>query len=196
MKKIIVTLLIITAFLLVACGEDTKQNEENNVVEDNQSTNDAESKQSESDNDSSDEASSKENNESNSNVENPLSDYSSEEIEYARIWLQLGANQDVDTLYAEHISAGEPLNSDDESTVDYPEDVVQLSGTRLVDGVVTYSSNGDGTINVYNVPKRWDGMNPAGEVFYEDIIENTELISVDPGADENVEALIKMLEIN
>nr|WP_246569975.1 hypothetical protein [Lentibacillus saliphilus] len=125
-----------------------------------------------------------------------LTEYSSEEIEFARVWLQLGANQDIDQLYAERISAGEPLNPDDETSLDYPEDVVQLSGSRLIDGVVTYSSNGDGTVNVYNVPKRWDGKNPAGEDTYKKIIESTKQESIDVWQDEQVEALIKKLKID
>ncbi|WP_289889940.1 hypothetical protein [Virgibacillus pantothenticus] len=43
-----------------------------------------------------------------------------------------------------HIPAGTPLNPDDETSVNYPEDVIQLVGSRLVDGS-TYSSNVDGT---------------------------------------------------
>ncbi|TWT25456.1 hypothetical protein FQV30_13210 [Planomicrobium sp. CPCC 101110] len=124
-----------------------------------------------------------------------LSQYSSEEIEYARVWLQLGANQDIDGLYVQPIPAGEPLNPDDETSGTYPEDVIQLAGSRLVDGSITYSGNGDGTINVYNVPLRWDGEYPAGEEFYAEIIDNTELVAVDVGGDEEVIRLIKLLNI-
>ncbi|API92415.1 hypothetical protein KM914_11270 [Virgibacillus pantothenticus] len=66
-------------------------------------------------------------------------------MEYARVWLQLGEIKDVDELNVRHIPAGTPLNPDDETSVNYPEDVIQLAGSRLVDGSVTYSSNGDGT---------------------------------------------------
>lgn len=82
--------------------------------------------------------------------------YSSEKIEYARVWLQLGPNQEIDELYVRHISAGEPINPNDDTSASYPEDVTQLAGSRLVDGSVTYHGNGDGTIHVYNVPLRWD----------------------------------------
>lgn len=125
-----------------------------------------------------------------------LSQYSAEEIEYARVWLQLGANQEIDELYVEHLSKGTPLNPDDVTSIDYPEDVIQLSGTRLVDGVITYSGNGDGTINVYNVPKRWDGKNPAGEDVYKKVIEDIEQEYIDIGDDEKVEKLIEILNIN
>lgn len=130
----------------------------------------------------------------NSEEEDALSQYSSEEIEYARVWLQLGPNQDIDGLYVKRIPAGTPLNPDDETSGTYPERVIQLAGSRLVDGSVTYSGNGDGTINVYNVPLRWDGQYPAGEAFYTEIIENTELVPVDVGEDEEVVRLIELLK--
>ena len=125
-----------------------------------------------------------------------LSQYSSKQIEYARVWLQLGANQDIDGLYVQHIQAGTPLNPDDETSAGYPEEVIQLAGSRLVDGSVTYSGNGDGTINVYNVPLRWDGKYPAGEKFYIDIIENTKTVNIDTGDDKKIIELIKLLNVN
>ncbi|WP_367619254.1 hypothetical protein [Planococcus shenhongbingii] len=126
--------------------------------------------------------------------EDALSQYSSEQIEYARVWLQLGPNQDIDGLYVERIPAGTPLNPDDDTSGVYPEDVIQLAGSRLVDGSVTYSGNGDGTINVYNVPLRWDGEYPAGEEFYTEVIDNTELVAVDVGEDKEIIRLIKLLK--
>lgn len=126
-----------------------------------------------------------------------LSEYSSEEIEYARIWLQLGDTQDIDKLNVKQISAGEPLNPDDKTSVDYPEDVVQLTGSRLAEGSVTYSSNGDGSIKLYKkVPQRWDGENPAGEDTYKEIVEDTEQETINPGDDDKVEELIKILNID
>ncbi|MBG9586031.1 hypothetical protein [Cytobacillus firmus] len=120
-----------------------------------------------------------------------LSQYSSQQIEYARVWLQLGPNQDLDELYVRHIPAGTPLNPEDETSAHYQEDVIQLAGSRLADGSVTYKGNGDGTVNVYNVPLRWDGQYPAGEKFYSDIIENTKQVSIEPGEDEKVIELIE-----
>lgn len=127
-------------------------------------------------------------------AESALDAYSSEQIEYARVWLQLGPNQELDGLYVKQIPAGTPLNPDDETSGVYPEDVIQLAGSRLVDGSVTYSGNGDGTINVYNVPLRWDGQYPAGEDFYEEIINDTELVAIDTGNDEDVIRLIELQE--
>lgn len=125
----------------------------------------------------------------------PLKEYSNEQIEYARIWLQLGPNQEIDELNITRIAAGTLLNPDDETSAVYPEDVIQLAGARLVDGSVTYSGNGDGTINVYNVPLRWDGEYPAGEQFYKEILENAKLVSVENGDDEKVIELIKLQKV-
>ncbi|WP_373894361.1 hypothetical protein [Virgibacillus sp. CBA3643] len=128
-------------------------------------------------------------NASGSEEDNPLS-------EYARVWLQLGDMKDVDELNVHQIPAGTPLNPDDETSAAYPEDVIQLAGGRLVAGSVMYSGNGDGTINVYNVPLRWDGEYPAGEEFYEDIIENTSLEQIDTGDDEEIIELIDKMNVD
>ncbi|QKX51024.1 hypothetical protein HF394_10730 [Planococcus glaciei] len=130
----------------------------------------------------------------NQQDEDAFAEYTSEQIEYARVWLQLGPNQDIDGLYVERIPADTPLNPDDETSGVYPEDVIQLAGSRLVDGSVTYSGNGNGTINVYNVPLRWDGEYPAGEEFYTEIIDNTELVLIDVGEDTEVIRLIELLK--
>jgi hypothetical protein len=121
--------------------------------------------------------------------------YSSEQIEYARIWLHLGPNQEIDELNVLHIPAGTPINPNDDTSSHYPENVIQLAGSRLVEGSVTYSGNGDGTINVYNVPLRWDGNYPAGEEFYTDIIKNTKLVTVQQGDNEKIIKLIQLLNV-
>lgn len=132
-----------------------------------------------------------------------LSKYSSEEIEYARVWLQLGPNQDIDELYVTHISAGTALNPDDDTNVGYPEDVIQIYGSRMVDGMVTYSGNGDGTINLYNIPYRWyGGLSRPDDVSVDDmreqmkeIITHTELISINPGNEEEIINIIHKMNI-
>lgn len=99
------------------------------------------------------------------------------------------------------ISAGTPINALDEGSLDYPENVIQLSGSRLVDGIVTYSSNGDGTINIYTVPTRWG--NP--EIYTNDssiieketrkIIKNIKTEYVEPGDAEQVASIISKLQL-
>ncbi|EOR21418.1 hypothetical protein KGR20_23765 [Cytobacillus oceanisediminis] len=125
-----------------------------------------------------------------------LSKYSAQEIEYARIWLQLGPTQDIDALSVQTFHEGEPLNPNDETSANYPEDVIHLSGSRLAEGSITYSGNGDGTINVYKVPHRWDGKYPAGEQFYIDFfINDTKLVKVGTGDNEKIVELIDKMFI-
>lgn len=127
-----------------------------------------------------------------------LSHYSSQQIEYARVWLLLGPNQEIDELNVRVIPAGEPVNPLDETSATYSEEVIQLAGSRLVDGSVTYSGNGDGTINVYNVPLRFEKNVPKDldknymRKLTESMIENTELVYVDPGQEEEIIKLIKL----
>lgn len=132
-----------------------------------------------------------------------LSKYSSEEIEYARIWHQLGPNPDIDKLYVIKKSAGTPLNPkhEDVSAV-YPEDVIMLKGTRIVDGAVTYSGNGDGTINVYKVPVRWnerlDGEDNKDEIkeSTERIAKETEKVEIEAFANEKIIEYIEKIELD
>nr|WP_204419163.1 hypothetical protein [Bacillus tianshenii] len=131
-----------------------------------------------------------------------MSGYTAKQIEYARVWLQLGPNQELDELNAHLIPAGTPINPNDDTSSLYPEDVIQLAGSRLVDGSVTYSGNGDGTINVYNVPLRWETNVPDDlpenymQKLTEEIIETTELVYVDPGDNEKIIELIKLLKVH
>ncbi|MEC1545807.1 hypothetical protein [Bacillus halotolerans] len=139
-------------------------------------------------------------NEVNSEKDNVLAEYSSEKIEYARVWLQLGANQEIDELNVRHISAGEPINPNDDTSAGYPEDVIQLAGSRLVDGSVTYSGNGDGTIKVYNVPLRWDSSDDLSKGVMrevtENIIKNAKTVYVDTGDSEKIKRLIDIMTIH
>ncbi|MEW4264128.1 hypothetical protein Q0N30_10580 [Priestia megaterium] len=129
-----------------------------------------------------------------------LSDYTSKQIEYARIWLQLGPNQEIEELNVRHISAGELVNIYDDTSASYPKDVVTLEGSRSVDGSVTYSSNGNGTIDVYDVPSHWPSSAQVDKGFMknytEDIIRNTKLVHVDPGEDKKIIELINVMKIH
>lgn len=136
-------------------------------------------------------------NEEKGKEDNVLAAYSSEKIEYARVWLQLGSNQEIDELNVRHISAGEPINPNDNTSASYPEDVIQLAGSRLVDGSVTYHGNGDGTIHVYNVPFRWDSADDLDQGVMqevtENIIKNAKKVYVDPGDNEKIKQLIDIM---
>ncbi|MEC1290442.1 hypothetical protein P9B58_09335 [Bacillus mojavensis] len=220
--------LMLLVLLLVGCmgGKEEKLNNDSSLqsVENNNETNDSnqiskdesetttgseesvtndsnENASKESSTDESQETSSEEiRNEEKSQKDNVLAEYPSEEIEYARVWLQLGANQEIDELNVRHISAGEPINPNDDTSAGYPEDVIQLAGSRLVDGSVTYSGNGDGTIKVYNVPLRWDSSDDVSKGVMrevtENIIKNTKTVHVDTGDSEKIKHLIDIMAIH
>ncbi|GGC77505.1 putative lipoprotein YdeJ [Thalassobacillus devorans] len=211
MKKLIKVFggisLLLLLVLLLGCSAGTAEETNTDAAVDSEEeskTNNNEDSETEKSGDEDSEATSSGENTSNeesdtasgSAEEDPLADYSSEEIEYARVWLQLGELKEVDELNVRHIPSGTPLNPDDETSADYPEEVIQLAGSRLVAGSVIYSGNGDGTINVYHVPLRWDGEYPAGESFYSDLIENTKLVAVDTGNEKDIIELIEVLNIH
>lgn len=79
-----------------------------------------------------------------------------EEIEYARLWYDHTKSQTPPHLTVLFKEAGAPINeSTEDETIVFPEDVVILVGEFTADGMMTYHSNGDGTINVYDVPSHW-----------------------------------------
>ncbi|GIN99139.1 putative lipoprotein YdeJ [Siminovitchia terrae] len=132
---------------------------------------------------------------SGSEEKDPLSDYSAKEIEYARVWLEVVGNKDIDTLIVSH-------TSEEESVIKYPEGVVHLFTDFLAGGNVYYNSNGDGSINLYDFPTRWpspeqlkEERNQTMEEYIQDIIDNPEKVMIDPGDDEEVEKTIKKIEI-
>ncbi|WP_130860530.1 hypothetical protein [Gracilibacillus phocaeensis] len=136
------------------------------------------------------------NEEPNNAEDNALSAYSSEEIEYARVWLQIIGNQDVTELNVSRTSAGEPVNPYDDNSVNYPEDIITLYGEFMAEGIVTYSGNGDGSINLYDVPSHWpsdEQIDESMEEYTENIINNTELISIDTGNEEEIIPIIDKL---
>ena len=184
--------------------EEKKDSEKPSISEDSE-TNES-SVQNESDQSvvSSTKDSSTESDEKDSTIKediNPLSEYTNEQIEYARIWLQLGPNQDIDGLYIKKISKGSKLNPDDEYSAIYPEDVIQLAGSRLVDGSITYKSNGNGTIVVYKVPQRWDYSPITPEIVdgvslgTKQLLEDTYQVEVNTGNPEDIKSLIEIEQV-
>ncbi|WP_440896960.1 hypothetical protein ACS127_02835 [Amphibacillus sp. Q70] len=195
-------------FLLVACGnsseedssfeetpevEDEDTNEEENSSDQGAST-DEDSLPSNEDMDNEDVDSSEESAEAD-----PLADYSEQEIEYARVWLEVGSTDDPGTLNVNRVSAGTPINTMIDSPPTYNEDVIMLTGEAGAMGIVVYSGNGDGTINHYSkVTYRWE--NPAGlsddelRAEYEEILEHTEHVEIDTHNDDDVIRIIEQIE--
>ncbi|WP_440897077.1 hypothetical protein ACS127_03575 [Amphibacillus sp. Q70] len=137
-------------------------------------------------------------NETESIDDDALSAYSSEEIEYARVWLQMIGNQDIEELNVSHTSAGEQVNPYDDDSVDFPENVITLQGQVMAEGTVTYSGNGDGTINLYELPSHWpshEQIDEPMEEYTENIINSTERIYIETGNDEEIVNIIDKLSI-
>lgn len=128
-------------------------------------------------------------------TDSSLSAYSPAEIEYARVWLEVIGNKNIEELNVSLRLVGEPINPYEEDSAAYPEDVIVLGGKTMADGNVTYSSNGDGTINLYEVPPHWqEGTLPEGKTMAEytsDIINNPIIVPISTG---NEEDIIKLIE--
>lgn len=129
-----------------------------------------------------------------------LSDYSAAEIEYARVWLEVIGNKTVEELNVSSLPAGEPINAyEPENSAVYPEEVVVLSGKTMADGTVVYGSNGDGTINWYQVPSHWQvGVLPEGRTMLDytsEIAANPVLVPISTGSEADVIALMEKIQV-
>src|SRR5690625_364415 len=127
LKLIVMALLI---FMLIGCSSNVNEgstDDEENIsigksVEDKvNDLNEADRNDQHTIHDDSNDISSEENEDSVEKNNDPLAAYSSEQIEYARIWLQLGPNQEIDELNIRQITASETVHSSDETNVKYPE---------------------------------------------------------------------------
>lgn len=140
-----------------------------------------------------------------STIEKPenslLSSYTDEQIEYASVWLSLGVNQQIDELNVLRIPAGTLINPNDTSSAVYPVNTIQLCGSRLIDGSVTYSRNNDGTITVYNVPQRWETNLPEGldknymKQYTQSLIDNGQIKQLALGTPDHIIKLINIQNI-
>ena len=129
----------------------------------------------------------------------PLAGYDPLDVEYARIWLQLSPHPAAEAINVHIIPQGTLINPYLANGARYPETVTQLAGNRLVDGVVTYSSNQDGTINLYNIPLRFDlpdfSAIPESTYIHETykMAHTTQRIAVDPNQPAQVIQTIQKL---
>lgn len=125
----LIAILATMSFILIACSNDKskiKSNSENSSIEEKQNNSDEDDNQASEPDDTTAESEGNKtdsnefndkpsnNNSSNNQPEEKkgsiLSAYSSKEIEYARVWLQLIKKGDIEELRVQHIAAGEPVN--------------------------------------------------------------------------------------
>lgn len=131
-----------------------------------------------------------------------LDSYSGEEIEYARVWMQFMEVQDITELNVNKVSVGTPINPHVDKSSNYPEDVVILTSDMTANGIITYSSNGDGTINIYPIPSQFppeefiqeeEGMDMQEYTQY--LTDNTEKMDVAPLDDDKVAEFLDSVDI-
>lgn len=198
MKKILISLSVLSLLSACGVGADTDKEEGQNTepeIEETDKINEENIEEDES-------SENKPEDTSKSNVENAdeniLSEYTTEQIEYARVWLNFGPNPEIEELYYDILPAGTPINPDVEGSATYPEDVVRLYGGRRVDGVITYSGNGDGTINIYNIPYSWDMNDDIEDEVYitesEKALKDIQTDYVEPMEDEEIVEIINKLQ--
>ncbi|MGD6968729.1 hypothetical protein ACQCVP_20125 [Rossellomorea vietnamensis] len=199
---ILLTVFLVTLFLS-ACGSSSAQhdanssNQDNSAEEENAYGNESNNDADEVSTTNNDDTGSNENTSADSTESEALSGYSAEEIEYARVWLQIVGNPDIEELNVVHISAGDQVNPYDDDSVNYPKEVISLGGKVMADGTVTYSGNGDGTINVYNLPSHWPSnkqIDTSMEEYTKDIITNTKQVYIEPRSDEEISTLIEKIK--
>lgn len=121
-----------------------------------------------------------------------LKDYSPKYIEYARVWLNVIGNQGVTELNISEEKEGTIINYFDDNSPVYPTDVKVITGSATADGMVIYSGNGDGTIDIYPVPSHWHAPPEDLPALYEDILNPTTMY-LEPMLDEQVIRLIKRI---
>jgi hypothetical protein len=212
MKKTVMPIMMLVAasILLMACSDDagsekthtgaevskSESKSDSAEISESDSGGEAEGAKSIEEADPAEDAPSAESggNQSKGNEDNPLSQYSAKEIEYARVWLQVVGNSGTAEINVRHLSAGEPVNPYDDKSAVFPENVTVLAGDIMADGAVTYSGNGDGTINLYHIPSHWPSaqqIEGSMKDYTEEIISNTEKVYINPGDDEEVSKLIE-----
>ncbi|MDK9861422.1 hypothetical protein P1A29_13405 [Staphylococcus equorum] len=174
MKKVILAISIVGLLvILVGCNSNSSSD-----------TNTSQSKYNEKNNDSN------ENQQSIDKKKSYLNNFNSEEIEYARVWYQLISTRNdlkgIRDVYVTEIPKGSKVNPQTQNSAVYKENVVKLEAPMRAGGSITYSSNGDGTINVYNnIPYKWESSQTSDysqrdKITRKAIEDNIETIYIKP----------------
>lgn len=131
---------------------------------------------------------------------NPLSGYTNDQIEYARVWLAvMGTHYKTDLasgnfkLHVSHSAAGAAVNPYDSTSLTFPTETVTLSGEYGYQSLVVYSSNHNGTITCYPVPSHFQG-DPRDQAAVkkqeQEILDQATIVSIPTGNPEDVKELI------
>lgn len=133
-----------------------------------------------------------------------LDNFNSEEIEYARVWYQLISTKNdlkgIKNVYVTKIPKGSRVNPQAKNSAVYKTDVVKLEAPMKAGGSITYSSNGNGTINVYNnVPYKWESpqnsdYSQMDKITEKAIEDNIEKIYIKPNDNKQVAKLANKIK--
>src|SRR5699024_215756 len=227
MKKFILAISIVSFLVFLAgCNNKSSENHDNNSSsdthtsenKDNETQNETDKKTNTSENrdarDNNKEQNDnkyqeKQNNESHQSTDknkNYLNNLSSEKIEYARVWYQLISTKNdlegIRNVYVTKIPKGSKVNPQAQDSAVYKEDVVKLEAPMKAGGSVTYSSNGDGSINVYNsIPYKWESpqnsdYSQMDKITRKAIEDNVETIYIKPHDNKTVAKLANKVKYN
>lgn len=231
-KIILPILIVSLSVILVSCNNnDSEHHNDNNSSDtntsenkDNEASNEIDEKTNTSDSADNSESSNKQNKEKNDNKKQEknndsnkkqqstdknksyLNNFNSKEIEYARVWYQLISTRNdlkgIKNVYVTEIPKGSKVNPQAKNSAIYKEKVVKLEAPMRAGGSVTYSSNGDGTINVYNnIPYKWENSQNSdysqmNKIKKKAIEENIETVYIKPYDNKTVAKLASKIRYN
>ena len=231
-KIILPILIVSLSVILVSCNNnDSEHHNDNNSSDtntsenkDNEASNEIDEKTNTSDSGDNSKSSNKQNKEQNDNKKQEknndgnknqqstdknksyLNNFNSKEIEYARVWYQLISTRNdlkgIKNVYVTEIPKGSKVNPQAKNSAIYKEKVVKLEAPMRAGGSVTYSSNGDGTINVYNnIPYKWENSQNSdysqmNKITKKAIEENIETVYIKPYDNKTVAKLASKIRYN
>ena len=231
-KIILPILIVSLSVILVSCNNnDSEHHNDNNSSDtntsenkDNEASNEIDEKTNTSDSADNSESSNKQNKEKNDNKKQEknndsnkkqqstdknksyLNNFNSKEIEYARVWYQLISTRNdlkgIKNVYVTEIPKGSKVNPQAKNSAIYKEKVVKLEAPMRAGGSVTYSSNGDGTINVYNnIPYKGENSQNSdysqmNKITKKAIEENIETVYIKPYDNKTVAKLASKIRYN
>lgn len=186
MNKSKVFSILISVSLLASCG----------LINSNDNAKTSSSSETETTSSKTAETSSKTSNETENSQD--LTNFSDEEVEYARVWLNFGNNKNVDELSVTLIPKGSLINPNNVNYGVYKEDVVEVRGPQESDGNVVYSvdKENSGYINIYSVPYNFEEVESRDNSQFKNLNEDTENVYIEPGENQVVSQLIETLNIS